>query len=159
VRCCSYSIWSYGCPIRRIQRRKSAFGGIVPAAQHTALNFREMSGGTKPESTQRYSVRSGLEEQSRKAHSGTAFGVVWRGEAGKHTAVQHSEWSGGAKPESIKWYSFWGGLEGRSPSRCAAGATPPHIPSKFPAHSAPEKAVAVLCANKIDFVVRMHLMC
>jgi hypothetical protein len=41
-------------------------------------------------------------------------------------------------------------MEGRSPSICATGA-PPHKPSKIPAHSAPERAAVVLCADKIDF--------
>jgi hypothetical protein len=36
-------------------------------------------------------------------------------------------------------------MEGRSPSICAAGAPPHPKPSKFPAHSAPERAVAALC--------------
>jgi hypothetical protein len=45
---------------------------------------------------------------------------------------------------------FRGVLEGRSPSNCAAGA-PHHKLSKFPAHSAPERAVAASYADKIDF--------
>jgi hypothetical protein len=66
------------------------------------------------------------------------FEKVWREKAEKLKAVHLSE----------------GGLEGQRPSSCAAGATSPHKPSKFPALNAPERAVVVLCANKIDFRVR-----
>jgi hypothetical protein len=90
-------------------------------------------------------------DEAGKHTSGTTFSGGLEVEAGKHTAVQLSGRSGGSKPESAQRYSFRGGMEGRSPSICAAGATPLHKPSKFPAHSAPERAVVVLCANKIDF--------
>jgi PAS domain-containing protein len=56
---------------------------------------------------------------------------VWRNKTGKITAVQLS-----------------GVVRRRSPH---------HKPSKFPARSAPERAVKVPCANKIDF--RVHKLC
>jgi hypothetical protein len=76
----------------------------------------------------------GLEERSRKVTAVRLFRGGLRGEAGKS-----------------RRYDFQGGLEGRSPSISAAGATPHHKPSNFPAHSAPERAVVVLCPDKNDF--------
>jgi hypothetical protein len=52
---------------------------------------------------------------------------------------QFQGWSGGAKPLHLR-----------------RRRNPHHIPSKFPAHSAPERAVVVLCANKNDFREQSH---
>jgi hypothetical protein len=149
--------------------------GKLTAAQLSAVwrRSRKAYSGTtfsgleaKPESSQRYNFqRSGGEagkltaaqlsavwRRSRKAHSGTTFRGL-EGEAGKLTAVQLSAvWRRSRKLTAAQLSG--GGMEGRSPSICAAGAPPHPKPSKFPAHSAPERAVAVLCLNKINF--RVH---
>jgi hypothetical protein len=92
-----------------------------------------------------------MEGRNRKAHGDTTFRVVWRGDAGKLTAIQLSEvvWRGDAGKLTVSQLLGWYG--GAMPLHLRRRRNPHHKPSKFPALNAPERAVVVLCPDKIDF--------
>jgi hypothetical protein len=140
------------------------FGGTKPES-HDGATFGAVW-GAKPESTQQYSFRGDLEKRSRKAtpeqlsgrsgeakpesHTSTTFGAVWRGEAGKpHQNSFRGGLEGRSRKATPEQLSGWFG--GAKPLHQRRRRTPLPKPSKFPAHSAPERAVVASYADKIDF--------
>jgi hypothetical protein len=118
----------YGGAKPEISQRYSFSGEVWrdKAGNLTAVQLLGRYGGAKPEISQRYSFWGGMEGQSRKSRSGTAFRRGMEGRSRKsHSGTAFRERYGGTKPKSSQRYSFGGGMEGRSPSICAAGATPP----------------------------------
>jgi hypothetical protein len=59
--------------------------------------------------------------------------------------------AGRKKPESSQRYNFQGWSGGALPLQLRRRRNLHHQPSKFPALNAPERAVVVLYANKMDF--------